>query len=441
MTTAATMLAESPPPKDSGSRALTILFAVPDFSRFSAAMQSSANDAAYLLLSQMAQGLQQRGHNLTFFGGVELTENVSATALFAPSPARGEWTDTALFSLVARVSWILQRLLRIPYLNVFSNWRLKDGAAALAGASDVVYERNGMYRDGLARACAACNTPYVLFVDADELLEHDCINEPVRGLLRLRAALAFRRNLAAAVRIICVSEATRQRLVEHWGVSRDKISVLPNAVDAQMFRPNVRARQALRTRHHLEDRPVVLFVGSFYIWHDVTTLLKAFAQVRDVRPDSVLFLVGDGRQRPLMEDLAREIGLSESVHFLGSISHSKVPEYLAAADIVVAPYIRMQQEMWFSPMKVYEAMASATPLVASATGQIRDVLRDGEDALLVEPEDTYGLAAAILSLLNDPERGARIGAAARARAVDRFSLESHAAQLSSVLESAASRHV
>ncbi len=420
----------------SGDQPLRILFSSADFRQLQKAIQDGEGDATYLLQSYISKGLASRGHRLTYLAGGALCETIQAANISEPTPAPLGWTGGFLFELIRRVCWRLQKPLGIPYLNYFSNWKLRDAALRQLASHDVVYERNALYRDGVARACRRTGVPLVLFVEADEIMEHDYMGVPITGLLRKRASQSFRYNLRAASRIICVSDAVQRRLVEQWKIDPRRILVFPNGVDVKRFRPDPAARNEIRAELGLGDRPMVLFLGNFYAWHDVASLLRAFALTLRSHPRAMLVLVGDGVRRKSMEKLATELGLAESVRFVGLVPHEQAPRYLAAADVSVAPYISTKEEIWFSPLKVYESMACGSAVVASAVGQVTQVIEHGETGLLTAPEDIEGLDRAIRELLDDPDKRDRIGAAACRQVAANNSWERYFTKLEDVCRTA-----
>ena len=295
--------------------------------------------------------------------------------------------------------------------------------------SDIVYERNNLYRNGVAMACRRAGIPYVLFFEADDILELDIIGKPITGMLRWRAREFIRYNLTAANAIICVSEEGKQHLVDNWNVNPKKIVVFPNAVDVGRFRPDLEKRTAIRKSLDINQEPMILFVGRFYEWHDVGTLLEAFSQVLVTKPRAHLVLVGDGSQLEMLKQQAASLGIEASVCFTGLVPHSNVPEYMAAADIAVVPYLRMEQNLWFSPLKMFEYMASGAALIASGVGQIMDVIDGERNGFLVPPGDATALAGTIVKLIDDPDLRSRLGQQARQDAVRNFSWEQYIIRL------------
>ncbi len=402
-------------------------------------MRDKPADATYIIQRNLSNGLLSRGHSLTFAAPMNVDEFAVTSDVEAVSPARRSWTASPLFSLASKLVWRIQKLFGIPYLNYFSNYRYSDAAARGLNSVDVIYERNGIYNSGLAMAAKRLRLPYVIFFEADQIMELDIMEKPITGLLRRRAEDILRYNLSAADCIICVTESGRRRLVNHWNVSADKLVVFPNAVHVDRFKPDRQARESIRSKLGLNNEPVILFVGNFFHWHDVPTLLNAFVEVLKFHPTARLVLVGDGERRAAMNALAAELGLERSVIFTGIVSHSDVPHYMAAADIAVVPYPPMDREMWLSPLKLFEYMSAGLAVVASSIGQIVDVVEDGANGSLIPPGNANAMSAALNRLLSDSDFRSKLGANARATAEKNFSWESYLARLEHIFHAVIER--
>jgi glycosyltransferase involved in cell wall biosynthesis len=314
-------------------------------------------------------------------------------------------------------------------LNVFSNLRRLDAFQRILPGHDLVNERNGLYSNAVAWACRKQRMPYVLFLDADEVMEHDFLGTPITGILRWRAKRTLQYNLDTASRVIVVSAPARANLVQNWNVPEEKIALFPNAVDVQGFQESLEIRRETRAELGLESNPIVIFVGRFYAWHDVSTLLKGFGQLLAKCPDARLVLVGDGSRRSEMMQLASDLEISRTVHFMGQVTHRDVPGLLSSADIAVAPYPRLKQGLWLSPMKLYEYMAAGKAIVTSGVGQSGQPIRDGENGLLVPPEDPSALAAAFQRLIEDEHLRSNLGRKARADAIREYSWDQYLTRL------------
>lgn len=399
-------------------------------------MKGEVADATFIIQAYIAEGLRSRGHRLSFLGSYYSEGPVYSGELDALEPVRLTWTSSPLFEIIRKAVWQIQRLIGIPYLNFFSNLRLMDACMQILPGNDLVYERNTMYRFGVAKACKRLGIPYVLYFEADDILEHDIMKKPITGLLRRQAGRAIRINLDAADRVICVSEPLKKHLVKKWNVPAEKIIVFPNVADVQRFRPDSDARHQIREFFGIGAAPLILFVGNFYEWHDVGTLLKAFVEVLKKIPDARAMLVGDGAKRRAMEQLARELGIEQAVIFTGMVAHTDVPRYMAAADIAVVPYPLLDQDIWLSPLKLFEYMAAGNPIIASDVGQLSEWIDNERTGLLVRPGNIPSLAASIERLIRDPELRLRLGENARVEAVEKHSWDGYLSDLEDLYFSA-----
>jgi glycosyltransferase involved in cell wall biosynthesis len=213
---------------------------------------------------------------------------------------------------------------------------------------------------------------------------------------RLRMAV-YRSTNRLVDRMTIVSEAAAERFVSEGIVPRELLTVVPNGVDIERFQ-NVAptARQELRAALDLGGEFVWLAVGRFEPPKDYPTMLRAFARVREQRPDTVLLLVGEGSLQGETEALTRELGLEGRVRFLGV--RNDVPEVMSAADGYV-----MSSAWEGMPVVLLEAASAGLPIVATAVGGNHEVVRDQESGRLVPPSNPAALAEAMLQLSSVPE--------------------------------------
>jgi glycosyltransferase involved in cell wall biosynthesis len=223
---------------------------------------------------------------------------------------------------------------------------------------------------------------------------HDLSFERHPELLGRRDRLVFRtmvpRSVRQAARVLAVSEWTKRDLVEHYGIPEEKIVVTPNGVDS-LFEPNGARRNGA---------PYVLFVGTLQPRKDPLAALEALALV-----DSELRLVlvgpdkGSGAEA---QRTASKLGLDGRVEFAGHVEKQELAELYRGAECLVFP---SRYEGFGLP--VVEAMASGTPVVATAAGSIPEIA--GDAAVLVEPGDPVALAGGIERALADRERLVSVG--------------------------------
>ena len=208
------------------------------------------------------------------------------------------------------------------------------------------------------------------------------------GSARYRASRAletFTVNRASHTFVIC--EGLRRELTNR-GVQRDKITVVPNALQEAMFETcdesNVRA---VVGQHSLEGRRVIGYFGSFFDWEGVDTLVKALPSVLRVHPNAVLLLAGSGRTEPNVRNLVEDLGLAESVVFAGRIDAAEMAAYYKVADVVAYPRVANRLTEMVTPLKPLEAMAQGTPVIASDIGGHRELIEDGVTGFLYNPKE------------------------------------------------------
>ncbi|HEV8250790.1 MAG TPA: glycosyltransferase [Gaiellaceae bacterium] len=275
--------------------------------------------------------------------------------------------------------------------------------------ADVVYERYALHGTAGGAAARALGVPHLLEVNAPLSAEQAAH----RGLRFAGLARGLERGiLQGADRVIAVSRGVRDWLVRS-GVAPERAVVLANAVDVDAFALPADERAATRVRLGLGLCPAVGFVGTLKPWHDVATLVRAVALLARAGMEIRLVVIGEGPERAALEGLARVQGVEAATRFVGSVPHDAVPRYLAALDAGVVPYAA-SPSFYFSPLKLFEYLAAAVPVVAADVGDIRHCVRPGATGALYRPGDPLALAEALLEVLLDPARSARIGAAGRA---------------------------
>jgi glycosyltransferase involved in cell wall biosynthesis len=318
--------------------------------------------------------------------------------------------------------WKVQKLVGVPYLNVFSNLSFYDAYLHCLPGHDIVHERNGIFKGGIAQACKRLGIPYVYFFDGDDVFEHNYAGEPLKGILLWRAKEMLKNNFEAADAVICVSEAMKKRLVSVWQVQEHKIEVFPNAVDTTVFQPYPEDSLDVRASLGVGENPMLIFVGSFYPWQDVKLLLDTFSDFLTIRRDAHLVLVGVGEQYDEMRKYANKLGINQNTHFTGFLPHNQLAHFISSADVAIAPYCKMASELFLgSPMKLFEYMSCGTASIASGMGQINEIIQDGVNGMLVEPGNKQALSDAVMKLIGDPGLRKRLGLQARKDAVEKYS--------------------
>ena len=209
------------------------------------------------------------------------------------------------------------------------------------------------------------------------------------------------------------------------GLRGRPLAIVPSSVDLERFRPGEDGR-AIRARLGLETARVLAFTGRLVPHKGVDSLLRALALLPS---DVALVVVGRGPTLPNLLSTARRLGVEERVRFCPNVSDEDLPKYLRAADLFVFP---SQNRLEGFGLAVAEAMASGLPVVIADMPGVREVIEPGVEGLLVEPLLPRDIAEKVASLLDDPERRARMALAARRRAEERYGVGTVVDQLLSV---------
>lgn len=287
-----------------------------------------------------------------------------------------------------------------------------------------VWQRHDLFHDTGLRIARHLGVPFVLFVDAPVIWEARRwgVRRPGWGTLLEK----FDENplFRAADLIACVSDEVAAEVARR-GVPADRIMVTPCGVDVHTFTPDVPGG-SVRQRHGLEDAFVVGWIGSFRQFHGIDVVIEAAAELKDSVQDLALLLVGDGSERPRIEEKARALGVDRVV-FTGTVAHDEIPAHLTAMDVSLISSSDAET-FHYSPLKLREYMACGLPVIAPRTGELARLISDGEDGLLVPPGDASAVAASIKRLRHDPALREALGAAARASAVRHSSWDQQVAR-------------
>ena len=214
------------------------------------------------------------------------------------------------------------------------------------------------------------------------------------------AGRIHRRLLARARSFVVLTRSIRDSYISH-GIRQNKIHVEPDAVDIVKF-SGVHAIAELRQQNNLPvTTPLIGYVGTLKtlgMEKGVATAIESLSYIQDV----VLCVVG-GEPQDIEEyrQMAREKGLAGRVLFVGKVAHDLVPSYIAAFDMVVAPFPDYEHyRLYMSPLKIFEYMASGVPMIVSDLPTLREVLSE-QTARFVPPGDAKALAGAVQELLAD----------------------------------------
>lgn len=226
---------------------------------------------------------------------------------------------------------------------------------------------------------------------------------------------------ASGAVFVCVSEHVRRCAVD-WGYPADRLIVLPIGVDVEMIQPVA-----------LVERPRILHVARLVEKKGTGDLLRAFAAVRRAVPGAELVIVGSGPLRTRLMALARELGVTAAVRFLGAQPYAETLRWMAESRLLCLPSVTAASgDQEGLGMVLLEAGATGRPVIGTDHGGIPEAVIDGETGFLVPERDVAGLTERIVTLLRDPDLCERLGRAGRDLVVTRFNLRTQTGKLESL---------
>jgi colanic acid biosynthesis glycosyl transferase WcaI len=232
--------------------------------------------------------------------------------------------------------------------------------------------------------------------------------------------------------IVVVTPAFQDYLEQHWQVPREKISVIENGVETQLFAPQ--AETGLRTKLGADGKFVVSYIGTMGMAHGLETILEAAAHLRRSNPEIVFLVVGEGGEKQRIVNRARELGLN-NLRFVEQQPREKIPAYICASDVCLVLLKKTNLFKTVIPTKMLEFMSCARPVILGIDGQARSILEEARGGVAIEPENSDALVKAIRYLAANPEMAGALGRNGREYIVRNYSRRQSAEKYILTLES------
>jgi glycosyltransferase involved in cell wall biosynthesis len=373
---------------------------------------------------QTCHALARRGHSVTLVVRPDATRPPRDPFAFYGRPADARLTVVAVAGAsrptLRRTAYLVQALARASGPHRADAVLTRDLTVAwvlLAFPSrlrpPVVYEAHGF-------------APTVAASMGDLLTDGTAASTVKQRRLARRERRVWRR----ADGYVAITQALADELVSRFG-RRARLAVIP---DGAQLDTGSRSGRAGAPEHAARPTPrLVAYAGHLYPWKGVDVLLEALAQVPDAQGLIVGGMAGE-RDLDRLQRRAQELGIARRVEFTGPVPPPQVAARLERAAVVVLPNTATHvSSRYTSPLKLFEYMASMRPIVASDLPSVGEVLRDGENALLVPPGDAGRLATALRRLLDDPDLAGRLAASARSD-VGAYSWDRRAERIDRLLE-------
>ena len=215
-----------------------------------------------------------------------------------------------------------------------------------------------------------------------------------------------RKSYKSASWINVLTPAFEKALIEKKNIRPDRISMIPNGADLDIFKPG-QLNNWVREKHDLGDSFVVTYVGAHGVANHLIQLLDAAKLLKDHK-DVKIMLVGDGMQKKMLVEKAKELQL-ENVVFVDSVPKDKIVDYVAASNVCTAVLKKVDTFKTVYPNKVFDYMSAKRPIILAIDGVARELIENAGAGLFVEPENARPFADAVLKLKDDPDYCCRCG--------------------------------
>ena len=236
--------------------------------------------------------------------------------------------------------------------------------------------------------------------------------------------------------VLTVNLSMLRFFTERLGVDSERVHYAPYPIDINRFKP-FKNRDYLREKYGFPlDRPILAFFGSLTAVRGIFDLVKAFQQVQNQFPETMLYIShppteSEDIQLRYLHQLLRDLELHKNVIIQGPCIN--IEEMFNLVDIIVLPFVR---PYWVDPpLVLLEAMSTGATVITTPTGSISEIVKDNENAILTEPNSTVSLANHMVELLENPKTTRKIGRKARSTIIQKYSYEIFGKRLLKIYDS------
>jgi len=364
--------------------------------------RTQATGAEGVHISYIIKGLRELGHRVVV---VSPTGHEPGNTAGNNPYARKKTLKSRLLDLLSRLlPQSMFELLEIAY-NAAATRKIE--AILKAQRIDFIYERYAFFMSAGVHLAKKHNIPII--VEVNEIAGHKRVRrQAFVGQARRREQYVFQNADA----IIVVSDFLREEIGK-LGVDKNKIHVIPNGVDEKEFSPQA-VQKIDRRKLGIGEQTVALgFIGWFVGWHNLELLVDVFGDLAGGR-DVALVLIGDGVLKEKLLALARARGIEGKLIMPGAVPYRQIPAYIAALDICIIP----GSNDYRSPIKLFEYMAMAKPVVAPRYQPIEAIVTHDVDGLIFEANSRESLKNILEGIIGDAGKRHDIGANARRKIIE-----------------------
>ncbi len=242
-----------------------------------------------------------------------------------------------------------------------------------SGNYDLVYERFSTISSAVVDAVAPTEIKHC--VEINGIIEHELALSGASWFRKRWFVQAQKKVYGSGARVVAVTENIRQWIIDSYGVPPDMVAAFANGVNTERFKPYPKDKS--REKFSLpQDKFIMGFLGSLYPWCALDSLIRATAEFKD-EENPPLFLIGGGQEpmRSNLQNLAKELDVDAMCAFPGAIPWEDAPEFIASFDVAVSlKKDGGDENVSFSPLKIYAYMACARPVLFAEVTGLRELV-------------------------------------------------------------------
>jgi len=351
--------------------------------------------------------------------------------IVAPRPAQGHRLAQEFASLSFRPVSVWRVAGLRPFSFLIASWNvLRQELASWRPDVLLWFDSPGQMAPLFTLSDHACAS--VLFVNG-------LPEEEVRGIWRLPFVRWILRGMlkASVCRVQAVVSICREivtQMQDAWGIPEESCHVVRNGVDGARFYPQ--SHETARKDLGLPSNgPYIGFVGGFFPWHGLETLMEAVPFVRDKVPTARFLLVGEGQTKQALELLVQQQGLTDFVRFVGRADWAQVPTWIAACDVCVVLH-RQTRSYPGDSMKLWEYLSCGRPVITTAGPGYGETVEAIGCGIAVEPDNAQDLARQLIRLLENPDERMKMGERGRKAVIQAHTWDARAQELEQVCSAA-----
>ena len=233
--------------------------------------------------------------------------------------------------------------------------------------------------------------------------------------------------------IVTVGNGYKANIVSKIGCE-DRISVVTNGVDSELFLPQDRSSQ-FRAEHGLGDKFVCSYVGTIGMAHGLSVVVRAAERLKDSgRSDIIFCLVGDGASRSEIAKQAELAGVGSLIRFTGRLPKPEMPTVLASSSCILIHLKKTDLFETVIPSKIFEAMAMERPLIMGVQGESADIVKASQSGIQIESENDLQLFEAVVQLCDNPDLQKQLSTNGRSFVTENYSRDLLASTMLSTIQ-------